>query len=219
MSRGRLARHPKREHCKAHYKRVKKHKHTLCVHVAPPKPAAAAPGPLAAAAPTPPTPPVLSSAPAAVVPPAPAPPVVETPAEPIKPAGPLATITTLKLTEPEECHLESIGGGIGSVDSCLYTVAGSTTGSDGTPLTSPTPVFVFTNPAKPGAEWTVSGLASFRLRVAVERVGSVVETSLSGPVVGLIGTVPGEEYWSVAAAYAGSTGWSASRSPAHTLSP
>jgi hypothetical protein len=211
-----VLKHPTHEHCKAHYvkktKIIKKHEHgrtvkvheILCVYVAPRKAPVESPPPVETT-PVVPTP----SAPT----PAPTPP--EPVKEPTKPVGPLATTTTLTVSEPEECKAESIGG-IGSDNWCLYTVSVNVK-SGGTEVTSPSPVFVFTNPATPKTGYTVSGVNSFRIRVSIERIQSTSATSVvinNGP---LIGSVSGEEPWSIIATYAGSSEYSASQSTVHKI--
>lgn len=219
-----LLRHPKREHCKVHYLKrtvvIKKHANgrtlkvseTLCLLVkSPPTSTTPAATPPAAASP----PVALGAAPTtpATPPPSPSP----EPA-PTKPSGPLATTTTLTLSPPEECKLESLGM-FGSNDWCLYAVSASIVGADGTPVTTPTPAFVFANPGEPATEWIVSGTDAVRLEVSVGRVQSTVATTVSVPGVGIIGEAPGEADWSIFATYAGSSTWAASSSATQTVGP
>jgi hypothetical protein len=214
--------HPKHERCEAHYVKkaetVKKRergravkvRETLCVYVAPTKapittttPAATvpAPSPITTAAPTP--------EPTA---PAPAPKTPETKKEPeskkepTKPSGPLETSTTLNVGTPDCNILDS-----GIVDQCIYNLSASVTSPDGA-VTSPSPNLIFTNPEKPGEGWKISELSSLELRVNVERFESIVSTSLSNPMYGLIAEAPGDSPWEVIATYTGSSEYSASRS-------
>lgn len=205
-----VLKHPKHEHCKAHYvkktKTVKRHREILCVYVVPPP---ADPAPVVPA-PVTPAPVVAAPTPAPVVPTPPA------PEEPAKPVGPFTTTTTLKVSSPEECKIESIGG-VGSVNSCFYTVSASVEGNKEV-LTSPSPTFIFTNTGNNEHAGTVSETHSFRLDVSVERIESLVETSVSIPHVGVIETASGEAAWSIVATYAGSSNYSSSQSVSKKVS-
>jgi hypothetical protein len=220
-----LLKRPSHEHCKSHYVKkaetVKKHEggrtvkvhEIFCVFVAPRVPTAVAPTPTTAPATTPGTTPVTTpTTPAPVV----VPPIVkETPpaikeTPPVeKPVGPVTTTTTLTVSPPEDCKLESIGGGIGTVNSCLYAVS-ATVKASGTPLPSAPIVFVFTNPGEPGKEWTVSGVSAFELQAQKESVSTTHATSVFIPHGPLIASISGEEPWSITATYAGATGFDAS---------
>lgn len=227
-----LLKHPSHEHCKSHYikrtETVKKHggdrtvkaHEVFCVFGAPKVPAYVAPTPTTAPAITPGTPPVTApTTPAPVV----VPPVVkETPPvvkeiPPVeKPVGPVTTTTTLTVSPPEDCKLESIGVGIGTVNSCLYAVS-ATVKASGPPLSSAPIVFVFTNPGEPGKEWTVSGVSAFELQAQKESVSTTHATSVFIPHGSLIASISGEEPWSITATYAGETGFDASASASQTV--
>ncbi len=145
--------HPKAEHCKAHYvkkvEKVEAHRKgkvvrvrkTFCVWVAPQK---------AGTQPTPPAP------------------------QPTPPA-PQSTTTTLTV-KPRGC--EFFSGGIGgfsfSGENCEYILVVSVADSVGVSIPSPTTTLAVTNAAKPGESWTVPGAAEVGI-VSHYECGSTVE--------------------------------------------
>ena len=222
-----LLKRPSHEHCKSHYikktETVKKHgggrtmkvHEIFCVFVAPKVPAAVAPTPTTAPSTTPVTTPTTPAP--VVVPPIvkETPPVVQETPPVEKPVGPVTTTTTLTVSPPEDCKLESIGGGIGTVNSCLYAVS-ATVKASGTLPSAPI-VFVFTNPGEPGKGWTVSGVSAFELQAQKESVSTTHATSVFIPHGPLIASISGEEPWSITATYAGATGFDASESAPQTV--
>jgi hypothetical protein len=222
-----LLKRPSHEHCKSHYikktETVKKHEggrtmkvhEIFCVFVAPKVPAAVAPTPTTAPSTTPVTTPTTPAP--VVVPPIvkETPPVVKETPPVEKPVGPVTTTTTLTVSPPEDCKLESIGGGIGTVNSCLYAVS-ATVKASGTLPSAPI-VFVFTNPGEPGKGWTVSGVSAFELQAQKESVSTTHATSVFIPRGPLIASISGEEPWSITATYAGATGFDASESAPQTV--
>jgi hypothetical protein len=210
-----LLKRPSHEHCKSHYikktETVKKHEGGRTMKV----PAAVAPTPTTAPSTTPVTTPTTPAP--VVVPPIvkETPPVVKETPPVEKPVGPVTTTTTLTVSPPEDCKLESIGGGIGTVNSCLYAVS-ATVKASGTLPSAPI-VFVFTNPGEPGKEWTVSGVSAFELQVQKESVSTTHATSVFIPRGPLIASISGEEPWSITATYAGATGFDASESAPQTV--
>lgn len=190
---------------RAHTKR-KHTQHKTTSQTAPAAPTQSAPAPVAA-----PTPPAPSTSPTkSPETTTPKPPSEPTPEKAPEPSGPLSTTTALSVGPEEDCVIESPGG-VGTVNACLYKISASVTSSSGV-VNTPTPIFVLTNPAEPAEGWTVSGVDALTVRISVERVGSVVATSVVIPGVEPIASVSGEAPWSIYASYSGSSEYLASKS-------
>ena len=201
-----VLKHPTHEHCRTHYvkksKTIKKRVHgqteklheTVCVYVAP-KSTTGAPSTQPVSTPTP------------TYTPTPAP----TPAP-----NPIATVTQLEVGPAEECINENLG--FATVNLCYFEVSASVGSAEGVALGPPT--FTFTNESEPGKTWTVSGKASFRLEITVERSASIEVTSavIRSPTFQSIGsTAHGIGRWAVSASYAGSSQYAPSQSSSHTF--
>ena len=192
-----VLKHPKREHCKAHYvkkvKRVKARRKgrvvrvrkTFCVWVAPRK--------------------------------------AGTPVQPTPPA-PQPTTTTLTV-KPRGCEFFSYEFGA-TAQICEYILIISVSDNAGVSIPSPTTTLVFTNAAKPGESWTVPGAAEVGIVSDFECfktcVTSIYRTTLDalGHVRKIeIASVPWQAggAWTVIATYGGSAEYSGSSSAPQTL--
>jgi hypothetical protein len=201
-----VLRHPKREHCKAHYVRrvrtVKKRIHhhrrkvrqTVCIF-APPAPPSV---PSTRTTPAPPLPPL--------------PPVPSAPAE----LKLTATVTTLEVppASEEACSVKSFVGGNSIL--CVYSVKLGVSSAEGQALNLPLPTLTFSNPGEPGKTWTVSsnGNTSFTLEIHWEHLTTfnVEATELIDPRYGVLASAPGKGRWSVYAGYAGTSAFAPSQS-------
>jgi hypothetical protein len=196
-----VLKHPKREHCKAHYvkrvKRIKAHRKgrvvrvrkTFCVWVAPRKPGT----------PVQPTPPA----------PQPTPPTSQ----------PTTTTLTIK---PRGCEFFSYEFGA-SVQICEYILGVSIT-DGGIPVSSASSNLVFSNAKAPGESWTTPGAAEVGIfedeecfgtcyssifRASLDALGEIRKTKIASVLEGGV--------WTVTAVYGGSAEYAASSSVSQTL--
>ena len=194
-----VLKHPKREHCKAHYMKkmkmvrvrrrgkVVRVRKTICVWVAPQK------------AGTP----------------------VQPPPQPTPPA-PQATTTTLTV-KPRGCEFFSYEFGA-TAQVCEYILIVSVSDSAGVSVPSPTTTLTFTNAARPGESWTVPGAVEVGIVSDYQCFGECA-TSIYRTTLDALGQVRKIEIadvheggaWSVVAAYGGSAEYSGSSSAPQTL--
>jgi hypothetical protein len=219
-----VLKHPKREHCKAHYikktKTTKKHGHkikqTVCIYIvsnnfstesstSPPSTQNPASEPTK-----------LSPVEETAAPPSKTTePIKEPPKEEIKKEEPkqIATVTKLEASKPEECSQSFTLGG--ENETCYFEIFVSVNSVEGEALSTPTPTFTFTNEGDPGMTWSFSsrGITTFWLSVNDEyNAGFGIEETYLAQPHELLAQSHGLKPWEVYASYAGTSKYAASQS-------
>jgi len=211
-----VLRHPKREHCRAHYmrkiKKVRIRQHgkivavaeTLCI-VTPPK------APPAPVAPTPTPTPTPTPAPNPTPTPTPTPTLT-------------SSVTSLEVGPAENCGFLAGGSGL-QYAYCYYRVKVSVSSVGGQALNLPPPTYTFTNAGEPGRSWSAesNGNSSFVVEIMSDNernqtlvCGGEIATMCLYPT-NSIAAANGLSRWSMQASYGGTATFAPSQSASQTF--
>lgn len=183
---------------------------TLCIYVAPKK-APVETSPSTELTPVEPTPSTPTPTPT---------PTKEPVKEEIKKEEPklIATVTKLEVSKPEECSQSFVLGG--ETETCYFELVIGVHSVEGEALSSPTPIFSFTNEGEPGKVWSFNsrGLSTFALSVTNEfNSGLKIEETYLAQPHEILAKSHGLNPWKVYASYLGTSKYASSQSSTLSL--